>query len=135
MSDLSPVSNLEQSAADDVVTREPTVASAAEASAVEAIASLSAEQVPDIETVSSALADVKEDDVPALDVAGGDAIAQSFQPDISQPPISQPTEPPPSYVKLAMRNMVKKRGTSIKHFAMTTAGLLGLLLGLAYLTR
>ncbi|GEM_PF-104718 len=124
MSDLSPVSNPEQSAADDVLTGEPTVEPTAEA-----IASLSAEQVPDLETVSSAPAAIKETGIPALDI-GGDAIAQS-----SQPNISQPTEPPPSYVKLAMRNMVKKRGTSIKHFVMTTAGLLGLLLGLAYLTR
>jgi hypothetical protein len=46
-----------------------------------------------------------------------------------------PSEPPPSYVKLAMRNMVRKRGTSLKHFALTTVGLLGLLVGLAYLTR
>lgn len=41
----------------------------------------------------------------------------------------------PSYVKLAMRNMVRKRGTSIYHFALTTIGLLGVLVGLAYLTR
>lgn len=54
---------------------------------------------------------------------------------IAPPDGAQPTEPPPSYVKLAMRNMVKKRGTSIKHFVMTTAGLLTLLLGLAYITR
>ena len=44
-------------------------------------------------------------------------------------------EPRPSYVKLAMRNMVKKRGTSLKHFALTTIGLLAVLVGLAYLTR
>jgi Protein of unknown function (DUF3285) len=44
-------------------------------------------------------------------------------------------EPPPSYVKLAMRNMVKKKGTSLKHFALTTMGLLAVLVGLAYLTR
>ncbi|NHC37698.1 DUF3285 domain-containing protein [Scytonema millei] len=44
-------------------------------------------------------------------------------------------EPQPSYVKLAMRNMVKKRGTSLKHFALTTIGLLSLLVGLAYITR
>ncbi|MDX2097329.1 MAG: DUF3285 domain-containing protein [Leptolyngbyaceae cyanobacterium bins.59] len=44
-------------------------------------------------------------------------------------------EPPPSYVKLAMRNMVRKRGTSLYHFTLTTAGLLALLVGLAYLTR
>lgn len=47
------------------------------------------------------------------------------------------TEPEPqaSYVKLAMRNMVKKRGTSLKHFFLTTFGLVGLLVGLSYLTR
>lgn len=45
------------------------------------------------------------------------------------------TEPQPSYVKLAMRNMVRKRGTSLYHFALTTVGLLVLLVGLAYLTR
>ncbi|HEY9597364.1 MAG TPA: DUF3285 domain-containing protein [Cyanophyceae cyanobacterium] len=50
-------------------------------------------------------------------------------------PASPETERPPSYVKLAMRNMVRKRGTSLKHFFLTTAGLLGVLVGLAYLTR
>jgi hypothetical protein len=44
-------------------------------------------------------------------------------------------EPEPSYVKLAMRNMVQKGGTSVKHFLLTTAGLLAVLVGLAYLTR
>jgi hypothetical protein len=44
-------------------------------------------------------------------------------------------EPKPSYVKLAMRNMVRKRGKSLQHFFLTTAGLLGLLIGLSYLTR
>jgi len=46
-----------------------------------------------------------------------------------------PAEPKPSYVKLAMRNMVRKRGKSLQHFFLTTAGLLGLLIGLSYLTR
>ncbi|HIK28465.1 MAG: DUF3285 domain-containing protein [Oscillatoriaceae bacterium SKW80] len=45
------------------------------------------------------------------------------------------SEAQPSYVKLAMRNMVRKRGTSLKHFALTTAGLLAILVGLSYLTR
>ena len=44
-------------------------------------------------------------------------------------------EPQPSYVKLAMRNMVRKRGTSLTHFFLTTLGLLGLLVGVSYLTR
>lgn len=45
------------------------------------------------------------------------------------------TQPKPSYIKLAMRNMVRKRGTSLQHFAITTIGLLAVLVGLAYLTR
>ncbi len=44
-------------------------------------------------------------------------------------------EPRPSYVKLAMRNMVRKKGQSLKHFFLTTIGLLGFLIGLSYLTR
>lgn len=42
---------------------------------------------------------------------------------------------PPSYVKLAMRNMVRKGGKSLYHFTLTTLGLIGLLVGLAYLTH
>ncbi len=45
------------------------------------------------------------------------------------------TEAKPSYVKLAMRNMVRKGGTSLQHFAITAIGLLAVLVGLAYLTR
>jgi hypothetical protein len=48
---------------------------------------------------------------------------------------SSSVEPKPSYVKLAMRNMVRKRGKSLYHFTLTTIGLLTLLIGLAYLTR
>lgn len=44
-------------------------------------------------------------------------------------------EPPPSYVKLAMRNMVRKGGKSLFHFGLTVIGLIGLLVGLSYLTR
>ncbi|MGL5059421.1 MAG: DUF3285 domain-containing protein, partial [Microcoleus sp.] len=36
---------------------------------------------------------------------------------------------------LAMRNMVRKRGTSLFHFALTAIGLLGVLIGLAFLDR
>ncbi len=43
--------------------------------------------------------------------------------------------PAPSYVKLAMRNMVRKGGKSLFHFALTTLGLFTLLVGLAYLTH
>jgi len=45
------------------------------------------------------------------------------------------TEPKPSYVKHAMRNMVRKGGTSIRHFALTSITLIGILIGLSYLTR
>jgi hypothetical protein len=50
-----------------------------------------------------------------------------------QPPTAP--EAPPSFVKLAMRNMVRKGGKSLFHFALTTVALLGLLVGLAYLTH
>ncbi|MGQ9865500.1 MAG: DUF3285 domain-containing protein [Pseudanabaenaceae cyanobacterium] len=40
-------------------------------------------------------------------------------------------EPKPSYVKLAMRNMVRKRGQSLFHFGLTLVATLGLLVGLA----
>lgn len=53
--------------------------------------------------------------------------------EVASPP--EVTESKDSYVKLAMRNMVRKRGTSLKHFALTTIGLLSVLIGLAYLTR
>jgi hypothetical protein len=34
-----------------------------------------------------------------------------------------------------MRNMVRKRGKSLQHFFLTTAGLLAFFVGVAYLTR
>ncbi|MCS6782688.1 MAG: DUF3285 domain-containing protein [Gloeomargarita sp. SKYBB_i_bin120] len=42
---------------------------------------------------------------------------------------------PPSYVRLAMRNMVRKGRKSLWHFTLTSLGLLGVLVGLAYWTR
>ena len=44
-------------------------------------------------------------------------------------------EPAPSFVKLAMRNMVKKGGKSLYHFFLSSVAMLALLVGLAYLTR
>lgn len=44
-------------------------------------------------------------------------------------------KPEGSYVKFAMRNMVRKRGTSLKHFFLTTFVLLSFFIGMAYLTR
>jgi len=54
------------------------------------------------------------------------------QPETAAP---APAEPKPSYVKLAMRNMVRKGGKSLFHFTLTVIGLMGLLVGLSYLTR
>ncbi|MDY7016046.1 MAG: DUF3285 domain-containing protein [Cyanobacteriota bacterium] len=48
---------------------------------------------------------------------------------------SAEVQKPPSYVKLAMRNMVRKGGTSLKHFFLSTIGVLACLIGLSYLTR
>ncbi|WP_353933190.1 DUF3285 domain-containing protein [Okeanomitos corallinicola TIOX110] len=48
---------------------------------------------------------------------------------------SSENEPKPSYVKLAMRNMVRKGATSLQHFGLTAVGLLAVLVGLAYLSR
>lgn len=45
------------------------------------------------------------------------------------------SKPQDSYVKLAMRNMVRKGRQSLWHFFLTTVGLLGILVGLAYLTK
>jgi Protein of unknown function (DUF3285) len=54
----------------------------------------------------------------------------------STPTQSTENQPPePSYVKLAMRNMVRKKGISLKHFFLTTVGLLAFLIGVSYLTR
>jgi hypothetical protein len=55
--------------------------------------------------------------------------------DAASTPIATATEPKPSYVKLAMRNMVRKRGLSLQHFFLTAVGLLAVFIGLAYLTR
>ncbi|HEY9861696.1 MAG TPA: DUF3285 domain-containing protein [Candidatus Obscuribacterales bacterium] len=66
----------------------------------------------------------------------GETVASSAIDSINDNMPSTPnTSPPPSYVKLAMRNMVRKRGKSIWHFTLTTVALLGVLVGLAYLTR
>ena len=45
------------------------------------------------------------------------------------------TKPKDSYVKLAMRNMVRKGRQSLWHFFLTTVGLVGVFVGLAYLTK
>ena len=50
----------------------------------------------------------------------------------STPP---PASPPPSFIKLAMRNMVRKGRQSLLHFGLTALGLTGFLLLIAVLGR
>ncbi|NJN85574.1 MAG: DUF3285 domain-containing protein [Leptolyngbyaceae cyanobacterium SL_7_1] len=67
-----------------------------------------------------------------------DPLDSSIAPTDTPDPVEQPSavaSSQPSFVKLAMRNMVRKRGTSLFHFALTTVGLLAVLVGLAYITR
>ena len=47
----------------------------------------------------------------------------------------QPTTPPPSFVKLAMRNMVRKGRQSLLHFGLTAVGLIGFITLVAWLGR
>ena len=42
-------------------------------------------------------------------------------------------KPEDSYTKLAMKNMVRRRGTSLFHFALTLFAVLGLLVGVSVL--
>ena len=48
---------------------------------------------------------------------------------------TEESKPTDSYVKLAMRNMVRKGGLSLKHFFLTTMGLIAFLIGISYLTK
>ena len=48
---------------------------------------------------------------------------------------NQPTTAPPSFVKLAMRNMVRKGRQSLLHFGLTAVGLLGFITLVAWLGR
>ena len=43
--------------------------------------------------------------------------------------------PAPSFVKLAMRNMVRKGGQSLLHFGLTAFGFLGFILLIAWVAR
>ena len=59
----------------------------------------------------------------------------TLDPAATPQPVAPSNEAPPSFVKLAMRNMVKKGGKSLFHFSLTVTALLTLLVRLAYLTR
>ncbi len=64
---------------------------------------------------------------PAVEPAPSNLPAETAEP--------LPQKPEGSYVKFAMRNMVRKRGKSLFHFLITTISLLAILVGLSYLTR
>ena len=49
--------------------------------------------------------------------------------------ISSKRTPPPSFVKLAMRNMVKKGSQSIIHFGLTAFGFIAFIVLIAVLGR
>ena len=48
---------------------------------------------------------------------------------------SATTTPPPSFVKQAMRNMVRKGSKSLFHFGLTAVGFLGFIVLVAWLGR
>ena len=48
---------------------------------------------------------------------------------------SKAIAPPPSFVKLAMRNMVRKASQSLVHFSITAIGFLSFIVLIAWLGR
>lgn len=66
------------------------------------------------------------------------ATVESVSPETAQEamPTSDPrymAKPDDSYTKLAMKNMVRRRGTSLFHFALTLFAVLGFLVGVSVL--
>lgn len=53
----------------------------------------------------------------------------------SAPPGATAAPPPPSFIKLAMRNMVRKGRQSLLHFGLTAVGLTSFLVLIAWLGR
>ena len=53
----------------------------------------------------------------------------------SKPNTSSSKTPPPSFIKLAMRNMVRKSSQSLKHFGLTAFAFIGFILLIAWLGR
>tara|TARA_B100000214_G_scaffold97935_1_gene68187 strand:+ start:57 stop:248 length:192 start_codon:yes stop_codon:yes gene_type:complete len=49
--------------------------------------------------------------------------------------VSKKSTPPPSFVKLAMKNMVRKGSQSLSHFGLTAIGFLGFVLLVAVLGK
>ena len=52
-----------------------------------------------------------------------------------EPASSEPSSENPAFIKLAMRNMVRKGRQSLVHFGLTALGLTGFLVLLAWLGR
>lgn len=69
------------------------------------------------------------------------APAGTAEPLTAAPPTAEPLtasrspEPPPSFVKLAMRNMVRKGRQSLLHFGLTAVGFIGFILLVAWFGR
>lgn len=72
---------------------------------------------------------------PATDDSAFKAPEAGPMPQSSEELSKSAPENDPTFVKLAMRNMVRKGSKSLFHFALTTVGLLGLLVGLAFVTH
>ena len=49
--------------------------------------------------------------------------------------VTKKAAPPPSFVKLAMKNMVRKGSQSLSHFGLTALGFLGFILLVAVLGK
>lgn len=62
----------------------------------------------------------------------GTAQLQTAEPQTTAP---RSAEPPPSFVKLAMRNMVRKGRQSLLHFGLTAVGFIGFILLVAWFGR
>jgi hypothetical protein len=58
-----------------------------------------------------------------------------MEPNATQAPAAAEPTPKDSFVKLAMRNMVRKSRQSLVHFGLTSLGLIAVLLGLSFLTH
>ena len=55
--------------------------------------------------------------------------------EMSSKTTSRKSTPSPSFVKLAMKNMVRKGNQSLIHFGLTAIGFIGFILLLAFLGR
>ena len=88
------------------------------------------------------MTDTRSDTSPEANAAAqGDApanaMAESATAETAEPQTAAPrsAEPPPSFVKLAMRNMVRKGRQSLLHFGLTAVGFIGFILLVAWFGR